>query len=461
MDPSHWKGSWITDSKDIHIKPAGYFRRRFTIGKAVASARVYVAAAGLYELSINGRKIGDHVLDPMYTRFDRRNLYVTYDVTEALQKGDDTIGVLLGNGWYNLQSTAVWYFDKAPWRARPSFCLDLRVTYTDGSVETISTGKDWKTTLSPIVFNSIYTGEHVDDRLAIPHWDEPYFADSAWKPVIFTGVPSQNVTAQTTVPIRVSDTLPAVSVIRFSDTDFVFDLGHNIAGVSRLTLSGPAGTVLRLRHGELLYPDGHVDQSNINAHYRPTDDTDPFGTDIFVLKGDGEETFMPRFNYKGFQYVEVTGSLPVSLTKESLTGYFMHSDVPVAGHIECSNPIINQIWQATNASYLANLFGYPTDCPQREKNGWTGDAQIAVETGLYNFDAITVYEKWLADLRDEQQPNGILPSMNGVTVRTGRAPLLSFHGICICSMATASHWLTAMIILNAMWTISTACILPV
>ena len=411
MDPSRWKGSWITDTKDIHSKPAGYFRHRFTVGKPVAAARVYIAAAGLYELSINGMKIGDHVLDPMFTRFDRRNLYVTYDVTEALQSGGNTIGVLLGNGWYNLQSTAVWYFDKAPWRARPSFCLDLRVTYTDGSVETIFTGKDWKTAPSPIVFNSIYTGEHVDDRLATPHWDEPSFADSAWKSVIFTGVPSQNVTAQTTVPIRVSDTLPAVSVTCFSDTDYVFDLGRDIAGVSRLTLRGPAGTVLRLKHGERLYPDGHVDQSNINAHYRPTDDTDPFATDIDVLKGDGEETFMPRFNYKGFQYVEVTASQPVSLTKENLTGYFMHSDVPPAGHIECSNPIIDQIWQATNASYLSNLYGYPTDCPQREKNGWTGDAQIAVETGLYNFDAITVYEKWLADLRDEQQPNGILPSI--------------------------------------------------
>jgi alpha-L-rhamnosidase len=120
---------------------------------------------------------------------------------------------------------------------------------------------------------------------------------------------------------------------------------------------------------------------------------------------------MPRFNYKGFQYIEVTSSAPVQLTKESVTGYFMHSDVPAVGSVTTSNPVINKIWQATNNSYLSNLYGYPTDCPQREKNGWTGDAHINVETGLYNFDGITVYEKWLADHRDEQQPNGVLPAI--------------------------------------------------
>jgi len=403
MEQKNWMGSWITDTRDIRVKPAGYFRHSFTVDQKVVSARVYVAAAGLYELSINGTRVGDHVLDPMYTRFDRRNLYVTYDVTNLVKEGDNAIGMLLGNGWYNLQSTAVWYFDKAPWRGRPSFCLDLRIVHSDGTTETISSGKNWKTALSPVVFNSIYTGEHVDARVTV--------ADSNWKPVIFAAAPSQHIVAQTMVPIRITDTIAAVGLQRFSDTDYVFDLGRNIAGVSRIVLQGPAGTVVRLKHGERLYANGHVDQSNIDVHYRPTDDSDPFQTDIYILKGEGEESFQPRFNYKGFQYVEVTSSQPVSLAKNSLVGYFMHSDVQPVGTIQSSNPTINKIWTATNNSYLSNLFGYPTDCPQREKNGWTGDAQIAVETGLYNFDAITVYEKWLADLRDEQQPNGILPSI--------------------------------------------------
>jgi len=160
-----------------------------------------------------------------------------------------------------------------------------------------------------------------------------------------------------------------------------------------------------------LAKDGSVDQSNIDVHYHPTVQDDPYQTDIFILAGNGLETFVPHFNYKGFQYVEVTSDRPVELTRESLTGLFMHSDVPPVGTLASSNSTLNKLWLATNNTYLSNLFGYPTDCPQREKNGWTGDAHIASETGLFNFDAITIYEKWMADHRDEQQPDGILPSI--------------------------------------------------
>jgi alpha-L-rhamnosidase len=184
-----------------------------------------------------------------------------------------------------------------------------------------------------------------------------------------------------------------------------------MAGVTRLRVSGNAGTTIRLKHVERLDSMGRADMSNIDVHYRPTDDTDPFQTDIFILDGEGEEEFMPRFNYKGFQYVEVTSDQPVELSKENLTAFFMHSDVPPVGTINSSDNTLNKIWEAANASYLSNLFGFPTDCPQREKNGWTGDAHIAIELGLYNFDGITVYEKWLADHRDEQQPNGVLPAI--------------------------------------------------
>ena len=409
---ANWRGAWISDNQRAAEKPAPYFRRELTLTKKVQSARAYIAVAGLYELSINGQKVGNHRLDPMYTRFDRRTLYVTYDVTPYLQAGPNALGVLLGNGWYNHQSTAVWDFHDAPWRNRPAFCLDVRLTYADGTTETVTSGKDWKTATGPLLFNSIYTAEHYDARLAQPGWNAPGFDDSQWKAVIFRDAPSGNIVAQALVPIRNVERIPAQTVTKLNDTTYVFDLGRNIAGVSELTVRGPAGTVLHLRHGERRYPDGHVDLSNIDVHYRPTDKSDPFQTDILTLAGTGAaETFMPRFNYKGFQYVEVTSSRPLTLTRESLTGYFMHSDVPAAGQVTSSNPTLNKIWAATNASYLSNLFGYPTDCPQREKNGWTGDAHIASETGLYNFDGFTVYEKWLADHRDEQQPNGVLPSI--------------------------------------------------
>jgi len=412
MQMKNWKGFWINDTRDINLKPAPYFRKAFGVSKKIISARAYIAVAGLYELYVNGEKIGSHRLDPMYTRFDRRTLYVTHDITTQLQQGKNAIGVLLGNGWFNHQSTAVWYFHEAPWRARPAFCMDVRISYNDGTTQTITSGKDWKTALSPVIFNSIYTAEHYDARLEIPHWNEASFNDSAWRNVDYAIAPSTNIVAQVMHPIRNVEEIAVASVNKVNDTNYVFNLGRNIAGVSSIKVKGEAGTILRLKHGERLYANGHVDISNIDVHYRPTDDKDPFQTDIFILKGTGaEEAFLPKFNYKGFQYIEVTATKPVELNNKSIVGYFMHSDVPPVGNISSSNPTIDKIFYATNNSYLSNLFGYPTDCPQREKNGWTGDAQIAIETGLYSFDGITIYEKWLADHRDEQQPNGVLPSI--------------------------------------------------
>ncbi len=411
MESKNWKGSWISDDNGIDVKPAPYFRKSFTTQQPIRSARVYIAVAGLFELYVNGEQIGDHSLDPVYTRFDRRTVYLTHDVTQQLQQGKNAIGVLLGNGWYNHQSTAVWNFHQAPWRNRPAFCLDLRITYADGTSEVISSDKTWKSSWGPLIFNSIYTAEHYDARKEIPGWNTAGFDDSAWKNAANRTAPSQQIVAQAMRPVRRTREIGPVSFKQLDDSTWLYDLGRNIAGVSRIRARGESGTVLRLKHGERLTSRGYVDMSNIDYHYRPTDDSDPFQTDIFILKGDGEEEFMPRFNYKGFQYVEVTANKPVVLTKESLTGFFMHSDVPPVGSIRSSSQTLNKIWQATNNAYLSNLFGYPTDCPQREKNGWTGDAHIALETGLYNFDGITVYEKWLADHRDEQQPNGILPAI--------------------------------------------------
>ncbi|MDQ1088802.1 alpha-L-rhamnosidase [Siphonobacter sp. SORGH_AS_1065] len=411
MNQQNWQGSWISDARDVTIKPAPYFRKSFQTTKRVRSARAYIAAAGLYELYLNGQKIGNHRLDPMYTRFDRRTLYVTYDVTKQIQEGKNAVGVLLGNGWYNHQSTAVWYFHQAPWRSRPSVCVDLRVTYEDGTTETISSDTSWKTALSPVIFNSIYTAEHYDARKEQKGWHTAAFDDSKWKNAINRPAPSLHIVAQALHPIRNVEALRPVSMVHLDDTTWVYDFGRNISGVTELKLKGNAGTMVRLKHGERLLENGRVDLSNIDAHYRPTDNTDPFQVDVVTLSG-REDEFMPKFNYKGFQYVEITSkNRDLDLTPANLMAYFMHSDVPPVGKISSSNPTLDKLWWATNNSYLSNLFGYPTDCPQREKNGWTGDGQIAVETGLYSYDGITIYEKWLADHRDEQQPNGILPAI--------------------------------------------------
>lgn len=411
MNVANWQGAWISDGRDVNYEPAPYFRKKFTTGKTIQSARAYIAVAGLYELYINGEKIGNHRLDPLYTRYDRRNLYVTYDVTPQLQNGENAIGVILGNGWYNHQSLAVWNFDRAPWRNRPAFCMDLRITYSDGTIETIRTDRDWKTSSGPLIFNSIYTAEHYDARLEQKDWAKPTFDDSKWHGAGYRSVPSEVVSAQQVQPIRNVLTLPAKSVKKFDDKTFLFDFGQNMSGVTKIKVSGEEGTVVKIKHGERLSEDGHIDLSNIDVYYKGDKEKDPFQTDILILSGKGEDEFMAKFNYKGFRYVEVISDKPIQLDENSLTAYFMHSDVPQVGEIKTSKPLIDKLVWATNNAYLSNLMGYPTDCPQREKNGWTGDGHFAIETALYNFDGITVYEKWLADHRDEQQPNGVLPDI--------------------------------------------------
>ncbi|MDR6845178.1 glycoside hydrolase family 78 protein [Flavobacterium granuli] len=407
-----WKGSWITDANDMHYKPAPYFRKEITTLKTIKSARAYIATGGLYEFYINGNKVGNRMLDPMYTRFDRRNLYTTLDITADLKKGKNAFGMLLGNGWYNHQSTAVWNFDKAIWRNRPRCLVNIRITYTDNTSETIVTDESWKTADSPVIFNSIYTGEHYDARKEISNWNKPNFDDTSWKKAEISLAPSSNLVSQQLHPIRVISKLKPAKVEKINDTLYVFTFPRNIAGTTQLSIKNAvAGTVFRIKHGERLYKNGRVDMSNIDLHYRPTDNSDPFQTDIYIANGKGNESFSPKFNYKGFQYVEISSSKPFALDRNNILAFVINSDVPAVGTIKTSNEVFNKVWEATNSSYLSNLFGYPTDCPQREKNGWTGDAHTAVETGLYNFDGITIYEKWLADHQDEQKEDGELSNI--------------------------------------------------
>jgi len=238
MDPCNWKGSWITDTHDYDVKPAPYFRKSFSVAKKVKSARIYIAVGGLYELSVNGKQTGNQRLDPMYTRYDRRTLYVTHDVTHNILDEENVIGVLLGNGWFNHQSTAVWEFHRAPWRARPKFCLDLRISYEDGSDEIISTGNDWKTVLSPVIFNSIFTAEHYDARLEIPGWDTPAFNDEIWKKALCTGAPSVNIVSQVLHPIRNVKELQTAEMRQTDKQTWLYDFGRNISGVTKISVEG-------------------------------------------------------------------------------------------------------------------------------------------------------------------------------------------------------------------------------
>ena len=394
-----WSAKWIADMDDVTEKRAPYFKKEINTKAPIAKATVYLASAGLHELEINGNRVGDAFMNPTYTRFDKRVLYNTYDVTSMLQT-ENVIDVVLGNGWYNHQSTAVWYFHKAPWRGRPCFMFEMHIEYKDGSIETILSDTSWKTSFGEIQFNSIYTAEHVDHNQVASDWNN----------AVEVASPTVLISSQQMPPVRKVAEYSAASFQKINTKTYQFDFGQNMSGITELKITGAKGTVVKVKHGEHI-KQGRIYNGGLEVHTRPTDDTDPFQTDIYILSGATEEVFAPKFNYKGFQYVEVIANKEIQLNANSLKAYFTHSDVVSVGKIESSNELLSKIWDATNKAYLSNLYGYPTDCPQREKNGWTGDGHIAVEVGLFNYDGILIYEKWMDDHRDEMREDGMLPAI--------------------------------------------------
>lgn len=409
-----WSGRWITDTRDEEFEPAPLFRREFHLDGQPVRARLYVAAAGYYEFFINGQRVGDEFLAPGYTHFDKRVLYVTCDVTSLLLQGENAVAAVLGNGWYNEQSVAVWNFHEAPWRARPRMLCDLEVTCADGSRQTLASDAAWRTSTGAYTYNNLYSGDMYDARLEEKGWTSPGFDDSLWAAAVETAAPAPLIAARQMPGIRTTEEVAPLAVKSFGDRIHVYTFPKNMAGFCRLKVRGDAGTRICMRYGELLKPNGRLEQGNIDVYYRPQKPYEVFQQDSYILRGEGEEVFTPSFTYHGFQYVEVESSRPLELTAESLTGLFVHTDVEPVGHFACSSELLTRLWEATMQSYRSNLHSIPTDCPQREKNGWTADAHVAVDLGLLGFDGIAFYEKWMNDFIDNQRESGdisgIIPS---------------------------------------------------
>jgi alpha-L-rhamnosidase len=411
LQPTDWIGRWISGQQfgprsAEGVCRAPLFRKAFALDRKVKSARVYICGLGYYELHINGARIGDHRLDPVFTRYDKRALYTTYDVTDAVQEGDNAVGVILGNGFYNQTVPDNWGFHLAPWRDYCKLIMQLHVEYIDGSETVIGTDTSWKTHPSPIMFDQLRSGEVYDARQEIPDWSTPEYDDSEWKETEIVANPGGLLVSQVMPPIRVVKDIRPVAMKEVSPGTYVYDMGENFSGWVQLRVSGPAGAEVRLRYSEHITEDGNIDQSNIKIYVV----AERFQTDIYTLKGEGLEVWEPRFTYHGFRYVEVTG-FPGQPTLDSICGRFVHTDFETVGHFACSNDLLNQIHDATLRSYLSNFVGIPTDCPHREKNAWTGDAHVAAETGLYNYMGATAYSKWMNDFADEQRYSGQIPSV--------------------------------------------------
>jgi len=411
LDSSDWKGKWITGTEDTTFQPAPYFRKVIEIKSGLKHATAYVAGIGYHELYVNSQKVSDTYLEPGYTRFDRRTYYLTYDITNLLSKGENGIGVILGNGWYNVQTKAVWYFEKAPWRKTPRLQADIRLEYADGTVDFISTDESWKWSEGPIRFNSLYAGEIYDARQELGDWSSVDYDDSGWKSALLTESPGGILSAQSAPPIKVIRTIKPVKVYPLANGKYVFDMGQNFAGTACLKIKGERGTKVTMQFGERLNEDYSLNVNRIAVHSRIPPDQLPFQTDVYILKGKGEETYIPRFTYHGYQYVEVKTEPAVELTETNLEGLFLSTGFEDAGSFKCSNELLNKLYAATRQSYRSNFYSIPTDCPHREKNGWTGDAHVSCETGLWNYNGIMAYRKWLQDLRDEQRPSGELPGI--------------------------------------------------
>ena len=422
----NWVASWISqpqktsaDPDPFDDHPAPLFRKSFTVKKKISRARLYVTGLGFYEANINGKRIGNSVLDPGWTDYSKRVLYATHDVTGELKSGNNAIGIMVGNGWFNPLPLKMWGHvnpRNALTIGEPCTLAQLVVEYTDGTSETIATDESWKVSDGPILRNSVYLGEVYDAQKEQAGWDTADFDDAKWQPVVIATNKLGRLCPQDAPPIRVTRTLKPVKVTEPKSGVHIFDFGQNFSGVVRLRVKGPAGTRVRLRSGELLYPDGTLNGMTAVCGQIKGGGKDyvydgvgmpktAFQLDEYLLNGDGVEEFTPRFTFHGFRYVEVTG-FPGKPDENTLEGLRMNSDVEPVGTFSCSNEMFNRIQEMVLWTQLANMFSVQSDCPHREKFGYGGDLVAASEMGIYNFDMSRFYAKVVNDFADAVRPNG-------------------------------------------------------
>lgn len=393
-------------------QPALLFRHSFKVTKEVKQARLYVTALGSYRMFLNGRRVGNDVLTPEFTDYTKRVLYQTYDVAEWLASGSNVIAAELGEGWFG--SGLTWeglsfFFLPPPTR----LIAQLELEYSDGSHETVVSDGGWKGAASPIRRSEIYAGEVYDARLEQAGWNQVKFEDSRWTAVSVAEAPLLTVGSQMSAPVRVVETLAPKSVKPSTNGTYVIDMGQNMVGWVALKVKGEAGTRVRLRFAEILNPDGSIYRQNL----RNAD-----ATDVFILRGEGEETFRPHFTFHGFRYVEVSG-YPGTPTKDSITGEVLSS---VSGEptatLNTSSDLVNRMWSIGIWGQRGNFLSIPTDCPQRdERLGWMGDAGVFWRTGSYNFDIDAFSHKFMEDVIDAQTAQGEFTNVSPDVLRPFRS----------------------------------------
>ena len=388
--------------------PIPYLRKSFALSKPVRHAALYVTALGIYEMRVNGQRVGDHVLAPDWTDYRKRVQYQEYDVTPLLRPGSNALGGMVGNGWYSghIGNGGYQYFGKSP-----ALLAQLEVTYADGTTEKILTDDSWKAKNSPILASDFMLGETYDARAEIGGWDKPEVNAEGWSAVAVRNDPLPPVRpleSQVDEPVRVTGEIKPKALSEPKPGHWTFDLGQNMVGVVRLKIAAPAGTKITIRHAEMLNTDGTIYTTNLRG--APS-------IDNYTTRGGGMEIWQPRFTFHGFRYVELTG-LTARPSMDAVTGIVINSDTPRSGQFACSDPRINQLQSNIQWGQRGNYLSVPTDCPQRdERMGWMGDAEVFVRTATYNADVAAFFTKWMVDVDDAQTKDGaysdISPSYGG------------------------------------------------
>jgi hypothetical protein len=380
------------------------FRKDFRLRGNIRQALVFICGLGQYEMYINGNKAGDRFLAPGWTNYDKRCLYNTYDVTALLRSGSNTLGVMVGNGFYYINRER--YFKLATAFGLPKLICKLQVTYTDGSADTLVSDTSWKTTASPLLFSSIYGGENYDARLEQDGWPTPGFNDAGWKQALLVQPPRGQLQAETGYPVKINERFTVKNKTRPADSVEVYDFGQNMSGIIQLKVKGKKGETIKLTPAELLTDQGFANQKATGKPYYFS----------YTLKGDGEETWQPFFTYYGFRYVQVEtmpadSATPKSLQLLDLQALHTGNAAPATGSFSCDNPLFNRIYTLINRAIKSNVQSVVTDCPHREKLGWLEQDYLMGGAIHANMDIYHLYKKLVYDMMDAQTPEGLVPDI--------------------------------------------------
>ena len=408
-DTRKWTGRWIGTGRKMcapskTVVPSPWFRKSFDWCPDGKPVTAFLCGLGWHELYVNGRKADSRVLTPTVSLYEKRVGYLEYDLTPLLQAGRNCVVVWLGNGWYNCHATSTWTLDTAPWRDWPKLLCDIVV----GDQVIAASDESWRWHESPITFDSLLNGEKYDARKEIAGFADPFFDDRDWSYAVYAMPTGGIPVLEDALPCEVCRSYAPVEVRQISGNEYTFDFGTNLTGWCELEVSGNPGDELQLTYAERVRDNGAIDQTEIaGALLKPGE---KFQMDYYFCRGGGVEKYHPRFTYHGFRYVRIQfWSEQVEIHR--IEARFVHSALPEAGQFSYSSPVLNQLQKMTRQSYLSNFTGIPTDCPHREKLGWTNDAQLAAETGLWNFDGLESYRHFLRMASDAQRACGQLPAV--------------------------------------------------